>query len=518
MNFKPYLLGVLLVLITISTSFGQQGHNISYRLLSPDYQYLTDRNNDVRYNGAFNMVTGVEIGYFKSLTDGIDLGIPFRHGNVLYPLSDTDVNQYREQSFTSLGISGRLRSDNGKLLPVDAFLSPYLLAGLEGNYYGREKAFEFNFPVGAGLNFRLVDGFNIQLQSEYHIGATNFLVHSAGFFMELGRGTSPEPTVEVTPIVEAPSDKDGDGVVDAQDDCPDVAGIAKFGGCPDTDGDGIKDSEDKCPKVAGIAKFGGCADTDGDGIQDSEDECPDVAGLAKFNGCADTDNDGVEDSKDECPKIAGLVSNNGCPNTDADGDGVEDSQDECPNVAGLAKFNGCPDTDGDGVPNAKDGCPSIAGTVNGCPDKDKDGVIDMNDKCPSTPGTVANNGCPVVKEEVKKVLEFATQGIKFNTGSNVIKTSSYTVLDNVAKAMNENPTYNLRISGYTDSQGREDSNLDLSKRRAQACYDYLVKKGVASTRMSHNGYGEANPVATNDTPEGRAQNRRVELDIYFPGN
>ena len=524
MNLKSHLLGMLLVLITISTSFGQQGSNISYRMLAPDYQFLIDRDNTIRFDNDLSLVRGVEIGYFKSLTDGIDLGIPLRHGSILYPLSDSDVTEYRKQSFTSLGLTGRLRTDNGKILPVDAFFSPYVLAGVEGNYYGREEVFEFNFPVGAGLNFRLTDGFNVQLQSEYHIGSTNFIVNSIGLFLEMGRGVSADkPKVKVeTPIVAAPTDKDGDGVMDADDKCPDVAGLAKFGGCADTDGDGVQDALDKCPKIAGLAKFNGCADTDGDGIQDSEDACPKVAGLAAFKGCADTDNDGVEDSKDKCPKVAGLPGNNGCPKAkvevkDADGDGIEDSKDACPKVAGLAKFNGCADTDGDGVQDSKDACPRVAGTLNGCPDRDNDGVKDSADKCPTVAGLATNNGCPVVKEEVKKALEFATRGIEFNTGSNVIKPSSISIMDNVSKIMRENPDYNLRISGYTDSQGKEASNLSLSKRRAKACFDHLVKSGISASRMSHNGYGEASPIATNDTAAGRARNRRVELDVYFTG-
>ena len=285
MNLKTHLLGMLLVIMTISTSFGQQGHNLSYRLLSPDYQFLIDNDNNIRYNGEHDVIRGAEIGYYKSLTNGIDLGIPLRHGSILYPLSDTDVTQYRKQSFTSLGLSGRFRMDNGKILPIDAILSPYVIAGVEGNYYGREEAFEFNIPVGAGLNFRLTQGLNLQLQSEYHIGSTNFLVHSLGLFMEMDRGGNSEvslekPKVQVeAPVVQAPSDKDGDGVSDTDDKCPDVAGLAKFGGCADTDGDGIQDAKDKCPKIAGLAKFNGCADTDGDGVQDSDDKCPSVAGL-----------------------------------------------------------------------------------------------------------------------------------------------------------------------------------------------------------------------------------------------
>jgi len=88
-------------------------------------------------------------------------------------------------------------------------------------------------------------------------------------------------------------------------------------GCPDRDNDGIADKDDKCPDVAGLAKYNGCPvpDTDGDGINDEEDKCPNVAGVARYQGCPvpDTDGDGVNDEEDKCPHEAGSASNFGCP-------------------------------------------------------------------------------------------------------------------------------------------------------------------------------------------------------------
>ena len=124
-------------------------------------------------------------------------------------------------------------------------------------------------------------------------------------------GTPPPPPM---PVV---VDRDGDGVLDVDDKCPDVAGSASMQGCPDSDGDGITDAEDKCPTVAGIAKYQGCPipDTDGDGVNDELDKCPTVAGLAKYQGCPipDTDGDGVNDELDKCPNRAGPANNQGCP-------------------------------------------------------------------------------------------------------------------------------------------------------------------------------------------------------------
>lgn len=115
--------------------------------------------------------------------------------------------------------------------------------------------------------------------------------------------------------------------------------IFKFGGT-DNDNDGIINKEDNCPNVFGLAMFNGCPDTDKDGIMDQEDNCPDIAGT--LNGCPDADNDGVADPYDKCPNFAGDKTNNGCPLPDTDNDGVPDKFDKCPSVKGLNNNNGCP--------------------------------------------------------------------------------------------------------------------------------------------------------------------------------
>jgi outer membrane protein OmpA-like peptidoglycan-associated protein len=125
------------------------------------------------------------------------------------------------------------------------------------------------------------------------------------------------PKVVELPVVEAPKDRDGDGIIDSLDACPDQAGPASLNGCPDRDNDNIADKDDNCPDVPGLAKYKGCPipDTDKDGINDEQDKCPLVPGVARYQGCPvpDTDNDGVNDEEDKCPNEAGPASNFGCP-------------------------------------------------------------------------------------------------------------------------------------------------------------------------------------------------------------
>lgn len=314
-------------------------------------------------------------------------------------------------------------------------------------------------------------------------------------------------------------DTDHDSIPDTKDDCPLDSGLVKYNGCPDRDGDGIIDKDDYCPDDFGDAIFHGCPDRDGDSIIDRDDKCPDDKGLAIFNGCPDTDGDGIADPDDACPTVAGPIENNGCPDTDMDG--ILDFLDDCPTIAGPKDNNGCPwpDTDGDGLLDKDDRCPYIAGPVrnNGCPydDTDNDGVIDAEDQCPQTPGTIANHGCPEIEKEVQEVLKTAFDNLEFFTGKAVIKEESKPSLNKLAEVLLKKPEWKLQIAGHTDNVGAAQSNLILSKKRAEAVRDFMVENGIDASRLSVLFFGETQPIDSNDTEEGRQKNRRVEMTIAF---
>lgn len=138
------------------------------------------------------------------------------------------------------------------------------------------------------------------------------------------------------------------------------------------------------------------------------------------------------------------------------------------------------------------------------PDSDGDGVVDSSDDCPGTAnGTpVDERGCPQMP---------SLKGVHFEHDSATLTAAARTVLDGVATTLKSNPHVRLEIVGHTDASGSDDYNLGLSQRRAASVKAYLGEHGVASTAMSTNGRGEAEPVADNATREGRAANRRVEL-------
>jgi OOP family OmpA-OmpF porin len=135
-------------------------------------------------------------------------------------------------------------------------------------------------------------------------------------------------------------------------------------------------------------------------------------------------------------------------------------------------------------------------------DSDGDGVPDNLDQCPNTPkgATVNSVGC------------WAYQGdVLFDFDKADLKSSAYPILDEGVTVLENNPSLNIEIQGYTDSTGSEDYNLKLSQRRAESVKNFLVNRGIDPGRLTAKGYGSANPVASNDTPEGRAKNRRVEF-------
>ena len=411
-----------------------------------------------------------------------------------------------DADFFVLNLMLKYKLNNGYLFKEDAAISPFVIGGLgatrinsrrllngvEGASISKGES-KANLAIGAGLFFRFNDAFGIEASSIFQRpfydawdglvrgGNDIYLQHNLGLIFSLKK----------------PLDTDKDGVPDKKDKCPDTPPGVKVDskGCPvDTDGDGVADYIDKCPQQPGSAELAGCPDTDKDGVADIDDKCPAVPGLAKFAGCPDSDGDGVEDSLDKCPNTAAgtPVDANGCP-MDSDGDKVPDNLDKCPNTpAGVVvDANGCPvDRDGDGVPNDAD-------------------------RCPDTPGPATNNGCPEVKEETKKRLNFATRGIYFETGKATIKPESFAKLDEIVSIINEYPDYNLRLGGHTDSVGSALSNMILSQARVDAVKAYLVGKGVSEARLQAKGFGETMPIAPNKTAVGRAENRRVEMELYL---
>ncbi len=295
----------------------------------------------------------------------------------------------------------------------------------------------------------------------------------------------------------------------------------------DRDGDGIKDDEDDCPDDP----------EDFDGFQDTKLDSP----PGKY-GCPDpdNDNDGIPDKRDRCPNdpedFDGDHDEDGCPEAsdgDRDGDGLLDSRDKCPDEPedrdGFEDDDGCPDPDNDkdGIPDTKDACPSDPEDkdgfedADGCPDpdNDKDGIPDAVDQCPNDPETFNGfedeDGCPDKGKVVisgNDILIF--EKILFKTGSAEILPASFGIVDAVAQTLLHHPELTLiEVDGHADERGDATRNLHLTTDRAHAVAEAVAKRGVDRSRLRSMGYGEYCPV---DPAHGAAaweKNRRVEFKV-----
>ena len=326
-----------------------------------------------------------------------------------------------------------------------------------------------------------------------YLARNSFLSIGAGRGLMPAKGSNPDFRAFIGIVFEPNiGDRDGDGLKDDVDKCPDEPedfdGFEDEDGCPepDNDRDGILDEDDKCPLIP----------EDKDGFQD-EDGCPD-------GDSNDRDGDKILDNVDTCPDdpedYDQFEDEDGCPDLDNDGDKILDVDDLCPN-----------DPEDYDQFEDEDGCPEL--------DNDKDRILDKDDKCPNEPETYNNfedeNGCPD-----RHGAELTTSGIitlepiEFQYNKAVILKSSYYILDAVVATMNGNPDIALiEVQGHTDERGNDAYNLDLSERRAAAVMEYLTSHGVDVKRLQAEGYGETQPKDRRSNEKAWALNRRVEFII-----
>ncbi len=510
------------------------------------------------YLSETGLALGLGVGY--SINSNFSINLDFQHANLSGDdatrarIAPNQAVQNRHASFkgnaNELALSIRWEPLGHKRYPKEGgfqkILSPYLGIGIGYSLFNPQTDYSMgvgkfaeklkedqaamadnksalDFPISIGLLYDLNEQTQIGLDFGLHLIKSDYVdgISQAGSadkndaFWHGG-----------LKIVKGlyDNDKDKDGIPNDEDACPEVFGVSSAQGCPDADMDGIADSEDHCPNQPGLPQFMGCPDSDGDGIPNADDQCPNKPGPASTMGCPDSDKDGIADDTE-------IKYGTDPNNPDTDGDGLKDGQensnhndildenesnplDPCdPN-----KAIGACDMDGDGVINDKDECPGTKGllALNGCPDSDEDGVADKDDECPNEKGTKANKGCPEISKDDTEILDFAIQNVHFHTSSALLKPESLPILRQIADIMKKYPNYHLTINGHTDSRGAEQMNQVLSENRAKACFDYLVSQGIDPTRMSYAGYGETQPIATNDTPQGRAQNRRVDFILELP--
>lgn len=257
----------------------------------------------------------------------------------------------------------------------------------------------------------------------------------------------------------------------------------------------------------------GCGST-GETVGESDSQAGEKAVVALAPD-GDIDNDGVRNADDQCNDTlpSTWTDLKGC-DLDTDGDKIADSRDACRGTPRGVKVDsrGCGfDDDHDGVPNFRDRCSNTIDNVSvdasGCEwDSDNDGIVDSKDLCAGTPPgvKVESMGC--------HVIEVVTlEGVHFKVGSDNLSASARQILKSVANTLRKHSRMRVEIAGHTDSTGPVEINRQLSLQRARAATEFLIDLGVSKDVLKTRGYAANQPVASNDTPEGRLANRRVEM-------
>jgi len=304
-----------------------------------------------------------------------------------------------------------------------------------------------------------------------------------GIFL-VGWAAAAESRSALTTTREPPKDRDGDGLRDDVDACPDKKGV--LSGDPNRDG---------CPPP----------DRDGDGVLDFDDACPLAAGennsIERKHGCpADRDEDSIPDREDVCPEVKGLAESKkrGCP-SDRDDDGIFDTLDACPDQKGVAAPDplqrGCSeDMDGDGIAYPADLCPTDRGAAD-APDK-------------GCPRFVRLQGDEVV---LSKRIEFARS---FRVKGPAVTPESMPVLEEIQGLLRDHPAIQkLEVQGHTDDAGDVKKKLALSQEEAESVVSALVELGVPADKLVAKGYGHKKPIADNRIPDGRRANRRIAFSV-----
>ncbi|MCX6641733.1 MAG: DUF6089 family protein [bacterium] len=408
----------------------------------------------------------------------------------------------------ALGL-GSIRGDDYRtaLVPFDLQLRfaplsstsfiPYVLAGAEMMNYSVEKIpaqtrtnfkaqdWTFGVPVGAGIEVRLTEQIYLDLQGAEHFTFTDYLNPVVEYQDEQDDSYATALAGFRFPIDQGNQDKDKDGLTSKQE--KELGTNPKN---PDTDGDGLNDGDEYLKYHTDPLKV----DTDGDGLSDYDEVMTHHTDPLK----ADTDSDGLNDGQEVLQHKTDPLK------ADTDADGLNDGQEVNTYHTNPLKA----DTDSDGL---KDGDEVLkyktdplkidtdGGTIN-------DGVEVDRGTNPLDPGDdIPKAAAPVIGAKI--VLE----GIVFKTGSSQILPESEEPLNQSLQTLTENPDIAVEIGGYTDNVGSKASNLKLSQARAESVMKWLIDHEIAKERLTAKGFGPDNPVASNDTPEGRQQNRRIEF-------
>lgn len=410
--------------------------------------------------------------------------------------------------FGGVGVLGQIAPFGGKAI------RPYIAGGVE--YFStnplranRKKNYEknnFSTPLGGGFAFILSEHLAFDLRGLYHFvsndrldgklkGANDGFVSATGGLTWLFRG-NPDPDADglmtrdekIRHTNPRLADTDSDGIKDG-------AEVITFRTNPlavDSDNDGLSDFDE-------IKKYKSdptLADTDQDGLTDGDEVL--TYQTSPLNG--DTDADELSDAEElQVHKTKANVA-------DSDNDGLKDGEE-------VGRYQTQPlqaDTDSDGLSDGDEVKKYQTDPLK--PDTDGGSIADATEIKRGTNPLLADDDLP--KREILKIENNAPivlDGVVFETGRAVLSPESESILSKALNTLQYYPDLKVAIHGHTDNTGGTKTNMRLSQARADAVKAYLVARGIASERIMTKGFGPYQPIAPNDTPEGRRQNRRIEF-------
>jgi OmpA-OmpF porin, OOP family len=405
-----------------------------------------------RWKNLGQNYSGIGINFWTGITSKLDFAASFNATKVYYPFRN-DLNYRTKRNLYETDITFNL-----KLFDDNRLVVPYLTAGIGGYIYANTNG--SYAPFGSGIQVNIRNKVFVNASFQYRAPVTYEVRGHFVYGLSVGIPIFQKLLHEEVNLSTSPQ----------------------------------VSSEPYRP----VMIIRGLYDRDSDGVPDSTDMCPTVPGIVALNGCppsaADRDNDGIVDSLDKCPTEAGVPATGGCPLVDGDKDGIPDVVDQCPDKPGPASNFGCPAVDSSLLINSNKN-DSATGNK---------GVV----RTPATTSPISPKTTTKLSNKPLYIYE-----VFFYEGLTIIPDASYNLLNGVVELMKQNPDIRLVLRGYADGQEFGTNAKASSAKRAYAVYSYFLDRGIDKSRMSVLGYGSANPKATNLTPVGRSQNRRVEIRI-----
>jgi len=450
--------------------------------------------------------TSVRYGLFRRLSLGVSAGYEELNSDLIPETFGLPFEYAKLHSFP-LSVTAWFHPLPGKNF------SPFVYAGIGGMVYQRIESQDIRIvessihvPLGVGFEVFATKDLSVSVDAGFRIlddrterlvrqSSDTYSAFTAGVNFYLGRSGI--------------ADDDGDGLTNDEEDR-----LKTNSSSSDSDSDGLKDGEEVKRYRTDPLK----ADSDGDLITDRDEVIVSRTDPLK----PDSDDDGIKDSDEQTNGTDPL-------NADTDGDELTDGEE-----IGLGSNPRAVDTDGDGISDRDEAQKYLTNLTKA--DTDEDGLSDGDEILQSktdpfkidTDGggapdgvEVGRNTSPLIPTDdvfvdaltLAPSVPVALEEITFESGSAIIARGSEKTLENAFIALVLNPNTEVDIVGHTDDAGDPEANTQLSFARAQAVKEWLISHGIAEGRLRVFGMGASEPVAPNDTPEGQAKNRRIELRV-----